>query len=361
MIKFQLTFDEPYMLGLLIKKSDSLLIDKQTNFNINSTLFFLDTTPANVSQILDPINKSAAMVPFNGKFGNQSVHRIFTNSSSLRIDMQFDYRNHVMAVYRQVAQNMYWALIGLIAAQFVLLVWRGVGLQTGWVLIEYLQLVSFMPIYNFRFIPYLYDAFKPALVSHLIIFDETPIYRGFDDDYFNKNYRNYWLSIGRLSQAFFFYVLILAVIVLANIVVFVLFKINFGTESMKAWVKKRMVQFKFNVYIRYYMLVYFDTTFFAVMKIFQGDNTSTLAKLALLLSYIVFVINIVVPVSLVTTIYRRFDILKIKDAKQSFNALLTRIDKNSKVRVVVPAYFFLRRCLTACLLTLPIDHTFIFL
>jgi len=23
-------------------------------------------------------------------------------------------------------------------------------------------------------IPYLYDAFKPALVSHLIIFDETP-------------------------------------------------------------------------------------------------------------------------------------------------------------------------------------------
>lgn len=256
---------------------------------------------------------------------------------------------------------MYWVLIGLIAVQFVLLIWRGVGLQTVWVLIEYLQLVSFMPIYNFRFIPYLYDAFKPALVSHLIIFDETPIYSGFDDDYFNKNYENYWLSVGRLSQAFFFYIVILVVIVLANIAIFVLFKINFGTESMKAWVKRRMVQFKFNVYIRYYMLVYFDTTFFAVMKIFEGNNTTTLRKLALLLSYIVFVINIVVPVSLVTTIYRRFDILKIKDAKQAFNTLLLRLDKNSKVRVIVPAYFFLRRCLTACLLTLPIDHTFIFL
>jgi hypothetical protein len=55
-----------------------------------------------------------------------------------------------------------------------------------------------MPIYNFRFIPYLYDAYKPALVSHMIIFDETPIYNQLDDDYFNKNYRNYWLSVGRL-------------------------------------------------------------------------------------------------------------------------------------------------------------------
>jgi hypothetical protein len=27
MIKFQMTFDEPYMLGLLLKKSDKLFID----------------------------------------------------------------------------------------------------------------------------------------------------------------------------------------------------------------------------------------------------------------------------------------------------------------------------------------------
>ena len=109
------------------------------------------------------------------------------------------------------------------------------------------------------------------------------------------------------------------------------------------------------------MLVYFDTTFFAVMKILEGNNTSTPRKTALLFSYVVFVINIVVPVILVTTIYRRFDILKIKEAKKSFNTLLLRIDKNSKVRVVVPAYFFARRCMTAVLLTMPIDHTLIFL
>lgn len=129
-----------------------------------------------------------------------------------------------------------------------------------------------MPIYNFRFIPYLYDAFKPALVSHMIIFDETPFYTALDDDYFNKNYRNYWLSVGRLMQAFFFYIVILVVLIIANITIFLLSKIGFGTVSFKKWTKSRLTQFKFNVYIRYYMLVYFDTTFFSVMKILEGNN-----------------------------------------------------------------------------------------
>ena len=173
------------MLGLLKKRSDKIFIDKNTTFNITNNYFFFNTTKyGNASD--------------NNIYGNQSLHTLYTNSSSMRIEMQFDYRNDVMMLYRQIAQNMYWVLIGLISVQFVLLIWRGVGLQPVWVLIEYLQLVSFMPIYNFKFIPYLYDAFKPTLVSHMIIFDETPIYNGLDDDYFNINYENYWLSVGRL-------------------------------------------------------------------------------------------------------------------------------------------------------------------
>jgi len=109
------------------------------------------------------------------------------------------------------------------------------------------------------------------------------------------------------------------------------------------------------------MLIYFDSTFFGVMKILEGNNTTTTRKLALVLSYVLFVINIVMPVFLITIIYRRFEILKIKEAKQSFNSLLLQIDKASKVRVVNPAYFFFRRLITAILLTLPIQNTFIFL
>lgn len=112
---------------------------------------------------------------------------------------------------------MYWVMIGIIVFQFFMLIIRGIGLLPLWILIEYLQLVSFMPIYNFRLIPYLYDAFKPALVSHMVIFDETPFYDKLDDDFFNKNYEYYWLSVGRLLQSFVFMVLILTVLVIAHI------------------------------------------------------------------------------------------------------------------------------------------------
>lgn len=40
---------------------------------------------------------------------------------------------------------------------------------------------------------------------------------------------------------------------------------------------------------------------------------------------------------------------------------MLRLDKGSKWRVINPAYFFARRLLTALLLTLPIENTFIFL
>merc|ERR1712166_890916 len=211
-------------------------------------------------------------------------------------------------------------------------------------------------------IPYLYDAFKPSLVSHLIIFDETPFYKEFDDDYFNDNYKNYWLSVGRLGQAFVACILILIFLLIANLIFFLMalcMKNNTGGCAM--WVKRSLSQFKFNLYIRYYMLVYFDLTFFSVMKIIEGDNSTTMRKMAVLLSYILFVISIVMPVFLISIIFRRFAVLKLKEAKKSFNTLLLKIDKGSKWRVINPAYFFARRLLTALLLTLPIENTFIFL
>jgi len=231
---------------------------------------------------------------------------------------------------------------------------------TVWVLIEYMQLVAFMPIYNFRLIPYLYDAFKPCLISHMIIFDETPLFSEFDDDYFNKNYEYYWLSVGRLSQSFMAIIIFGIMVLSANLIVFIMSRAAFN-ERLKDWANRKLTQFKFNVYIRYYMLIYFDATFFSVMKIIEANNSTTLRKMALLLSYVLFVISIVLPVFLITLILRRFDILKLKEAKQSFNTMLLKIDKASKWRVMNPAYFFGRRLLTACLLTLPIDNTFIFL
>jgi len=275
--------------------------------------------------------------------------------------MQFDFTNSVMKTFRDTAKNMYWVIIVIILVQFVALTVRGVGLLPVWIFIEYLQLVAFMPIYNFRLIPYLYDAFKPSLVAHMIIFDDTPLIDDLDKDYFNINYENYWLSVGKLFQAFFFVCVLLIVIIMANIIVFAIHKMNCSNQALNNWAAKKMVQFKFNAYIRFYMLVYFDTTFFSVMKIMDEKNETVARKAALLLSYILFVVNIVLPVFLIAHINRRFDILAMKEAKQSFNSLLLKIDKASRWRIMNPAYFFGRRLLTAMLLTLPIENTFIFL
>jgi hypothetical protein len=62
-----------------------------------------------------------------------------------------------------------------------------------------------------------------------------------DDDFFNLNYKYYWLSVGRLAQSFFFYIVILVIIIISNIFVFVMSKLNAGPASFKTWVKSAMI------------------------------------------------------------------------------------------------------------------------
>lgn len=353
-VNFTMVFDEPYLLGLLIKKSDNLFVDVRSGFD--SSGLFIYREEDNITQ---PVEGKEHII-----HTNITKYFLETKTYWKRIPLLFDWNNNMMKTMRVISQNTYWAVIIIILVQFVLLSWRRVGLITLWILIEYLQLVAFMPIYNFRLIPYLYDAFKPTLVAHLIIFDKWPLWDNFvfDDDYFNDNYKNYWLSVGRLGQAFVACILILILLLIANLIFFLMalcMKNNTGGCAM--WVKRSLSQFKFNLYIRYYMLVYFDLTFFSVMKIIEGDNSTTMRKMAVLLSYVLFVISIVMPVFLISIIFRRFAVLKLKEAKKSFNTLLLKIDKGSKWRVINPAYFFARRLLTALLLTLPIENTFIFL
>jgi hypothetical protein len=353
-IKFTMDFDEPYLLGLLIKKSDRLFIDVRDGFVYEDLFINWE------SDYSEGVNEDGGNIYQT----NITYYVLKTTTNNRRIPLLFDWNNEMMINMRRISRNMYWVVIGLIILQFLLLVWRKVGLLPLWILIEYMQLVAFMPIYNFRLIPYLYDAFKPALVSHLIVFDQTPFYTGLDDDFFNENYSNYWLSVGRMSQAFFACIGILVILLITHMVFFLCSMCKKGQrneDGEKSCVTRTLEQFKYNLYIRYYMLVYFDLTFFSVMKIIEPDNTTTARKMAVLLSYILFVISIVLPVFLISIIFRRFEVLKLKDAKKGFNTLLLKIDKQSKWRIINPAYFFGRRLLTALLLTLPIENTFIFL
>jgi len=109
------------------------------------------------------------------------------------------------------------------------------------------------------------------------------------------------------------------------------------------------------------MLAYFDLTFFSIMKIIEGDNSTTMRKIATFFSYAFFVISIVAPVFFLALLLRRFGILSEKAGKARFNALVLKIDKASRWRVIHVGFFFGRRLLTAMLLTLPINNQYIFL
>jgi hypothetical protein len=104
-----------------------------------------------------------------------------------------------MSFWRAYAINVYRYLLGFVILQFLALAYRGVGYFPLWTMIEYMQLAAFLPLYNFRMIPYLYDVIKPLLVTHLILTDKAFVLETMQDDYFDINYDYYGLSIARLG------------------------------------------------------------------------------------------------------------------------------------------------------------------
>jgi len=109
------------------------------------------------------------------------------------------------------------------------------------------------------------------------------------------------------------------------------------------------------------MLCYFDLTFFSVMKLVEGNDSTMSRKVATMVSYVLFTLSIVVPTFVMFIVCKRFEVLKIKSAKATFSTIVLKIDKQSRWRLIQPGYFFFRRFLTAVLLSMPIDNTFIFL
>lgn len=83
------------------------------------------------------------------------------------------------------------------------------------------------------------------------------------------------------------------------------------------------------------MLAYFDFTFFSIMKILDGNNTTTTRKVATFFSYAFFVTSIIIPLFFLALLLRKFTILEdAKEGRQKFNTLITKIDKGSKWRVL---------------------------
>lgn len=167
--------------------------------------------------------------------------------------------------------------------------------------------------------------------------------------------------MAKLGQSLFLICALFVFVVITNVVVFALYLCAPKGTKYEVWISSLLAQYKFNVYLRLYMLCYFDLTFFSTMKIVDGNDSTKMRKIATMVSYVIFILSIVVPVFLMSVICKRFEVMKIKQAKASFNTVVLKIDKQSRWRLIQPGYFFFRRLLTAVLLSMPIDNTFIFL
>lgn len=309
---FTARFNHPYMYGLLNKQNDLLIFEVK-----NSSLIIFNTT----GEVLT------------------------SSTGSCRINMQFDFRDEKMQYMRNTAVILYYVMIAIVVIQFFLLFFKNAGFLPLWTLLEYMQLIAFMPLYNFKLIPYLYDLFKPFLISHLILFNNSLFFTEMDDDYFNINYEYYTLSVAKLIQSLVNICILGMVIALGNLLFYAL-SISCRESKYAEFIQSRLSQFKFNVYIRLYMLAYFDLTFFSIMKILEGNNSTSMRKVALFFSYAFFVISIVAPVFFIALLLKRFSILSEKAGKARFNSLVLKIDKASRWRIIHCGFYFGRRLLT---------------
>lgn len=117
------------------------------------------------------------------------------------------------------------------------------------------------------------------------------------------------------------------------------------------------------MYIRYFMVSYFSLCIFSCIKIMEpreNDINDTRRSLSIA-AYLIFTAVILLPLIFMTVICSRFDLMKIKEAKASFNTLILKIDKQNRFRLLVPLIYFLRRICIALFIAIPVDFPYIFL
>jgi hypothetical protein len=133
-----------------------------------------------------------------------------------------------------------------------------------------------------------------------------------EDDYFNINYEYYWLNVAKLAQALALMFALFVVVVALNVIVLILWLIVPKSGKAGDWIAKQLSQFRFNAYIRLYMLMYFDLTFFSVMNLVEANDSTPNRRMATIASYVILTLSFVVPFFLMSIVCKRYEVMKIK-------------------------------------------------
>lgn len=207
-MNYTVDFDKPYMLGLLVKKPDRIYVHLKY-YLLDTYGFFKDEHKWLEGMFVGNSSETRMFFPkceqdrdedvLTRAMGFETTTKREQLYSQTAIPLLFDFRNDYMAFWQSYANQCYWYLCFFVIFQFTALWFRGVGYFPLWTMVEYMQLAAFLPLYNFRLIPYLYDTIKPFLVTHLVLTDDPFVLTDMADDYFDINYDYYKLSIARLG------------------------------------------------------------------------------------------------------------------------------------------------------------------
>ena len=77
------------------------------------------------------------------------------------------------------------------------------------------------------------------------------------------------------------------------------------------------------------MISYFNLCIFSCLKIMEPreNDVNDIRRALTITAYLIFTLIILLPMIFITVVCSRFDLMKIKEAKASFNTLVVKIDK----------------------------------
>ena len=145
-------FDDPFVLGLIEEKDDRLFFGLNTSYPLSN--LFLNSTRRSLF--------STEELMFND---------LKTNSGA-RVNLQFDYTQPLMEFMNKLGKFLFWLLICIVIFQFIILEYDEVSLLIFWEFIAYGQLISYLPLMRSLYVPWLYEVYRPFLISHLICSQE---------------------------------------------------------------------------------------------------------------------------------------------------------------------------------------------
>ena len=124
-----------------------------------------------------------------------------------------------------------------------------------------------------------------------------------------------------------------------------------GKEScLHKLVVRLQLQFRYNIYIRFLMVAYLALVFISGLILFE--ETENVLSLKSLCALLVLTFTVFLPWLLLIWLCAKFDKLRDKETKANFNTLLLKVDKEDRMRIFLPCFYFFRRFATAILLVL---------